>query len=199
MGFGSVDANAEEGGDLLVGFTFGKKLENFAFTRSETRTWRLGAVGGRDGELVGKRVGEASGEIGLVLTSGVDGGEEDTIGFVLENVTTSAGLDDLLNKVVGFMHGEDENFGGGRSGANAASGFDSVEERHADVEDSHVGLKLGGLVNGVTAVGSFGADFPAGARLEESAKTSANHGMIIRDQDAKSWHRRSPSGRREVG
>ena len=145
------------------------------------------------------RVGEASGEIGLVLTSGVDGGEEDTIGFVLEDVATSAGLDDLLNKVVGFMHGEDENFGGGRSGANAASGFDSVEERHADVEDSHVGLKLGGFVDGVTAVGSFGADFPAGARLEESAKTSANHGMIIRDQDAKSWHRRSPSGRREVG
>ena len=199
MGFGGVDADAEEVGDFLVGFAFGEELENFAFTGSErehVEAWS------HPRSVMGESSAEADsacGEVGLVLAGSIDSGEEDAVGFVFEDVAASAGLDDLLNEVVGFVHGEDEDFGIGGSGTNAASGFDAVEERHADVEDGDVGLEFGGFFDGVAAVGGFGADFPAGTGFEQSAKARADDGVIIRDQDAKRGHRGTPSGRKWVG
>jgi len=38
MGFGSVDADAEEVGDVLVAFAFGEELEDLAFARGDART-----------------------------------------------------------------------------------------------------------------------------------------------------------------
>ena len=198
VGFGGVDADGEKVGHFFIGFAFGEELKNFAFTGSEPSTWRLGAIRERDGGVVSGG-GESRGEVGLVLAGSIDSGEEDAVGFVFEDVAASASLDDLLNEVVGFVHGEDENFGIGGGGTNAASGFDAVEERHADVEDGDVGLEFGGFFDGVAAVGGFGADFPAGAGFEESAKARADDGVIIRDQDAQRGHRGTPSGRKWVG
>ena len=119
------------------------------------------------------------------MTGGIDGGEENAVGVVFEDVTASTGLDDLLNEVVGFVHGEDEDFGGGRGDANLASGLDSVEERHAYIEDGYIGFEFGGFFDGIATVGGFGANIPAGTRFQEGAETGTYDGMIIRDQDAK--------------
>ena len=183
MGFGGVYGDAEEGGDFFVGFAFGEELQDFAFAGSEARTGRLRGVGG--GGIVVARGRNARGEVRFVVASGIDGGQEHAVGIIFEDVTASAGLDDLLNEVVGFVHGEDQDFGGGRSGANLASGFDAVEQRHADIEDRYVGFEFAGFVDSIAAVGGFGADFPAGARFQESAETGTYDGMIISDQDAK--------------
>jgi len=129
---------------------------------------------------------------GFVLAKGLDGVEEDAVGFVLEDIAAGARFDDLLDQFVGLVHGENENFGGGRGFANLASGFDAVEERHADVQDGNLGFVLGGLFDGVAAVGGFGADLPAGVRLEKSAEAGADNGVIIRDQDGELRHRWSP-------
>ena len=197
--FGSVDADAEERGNFLVGFTFGQELENFAFARSQAWTLRPVAIGGSACEFVlGDSAGNASGEIRLVETCGIDGGEEDTVGFILEDVSASASFHNLVNEIVRFVHGEDKDLRGRGGDAHAARGFDAVEEGHADIEDGDIRFKPGGFFDGFTAVGGFGANLPAGARLEKSAEASANYGVIIRDQDAKGWHQRSPSGRREV-
>ena len=120
-----------------------------------------------------------------MVTGGIDGGEENAVGVIFEDVAASTGLDDLLNEVVGFVHGEDEDFGGGRGGANLASGFDSVEERHADIEDGHIGFEFAGFVDSIAAVSGFGANIPAGTRFQEGAEAGTYDGMIIRDQDAK--------------
>ena len=187
MGFRSVNADMEEGGDFLVGFAFGEKLEDFAFAGSEAEAG-AGGIGGR--EIVGRgRGGDARGEIGFVVADSIDSGEENAISIVLENVAACAGFDDLVNEVVRFMHGEDEDFCGGGSGTNAASGFDAVKKRHADIEDGDVWLELGGFLDGVAAIGRFGADLPAGAQFKKSAETGANDGMIIRNQNAQSCHR----------
>ena len=136
--------------------------------------------------IVGGGSADAGGEVGFVMADGVDGGEENAVGFVFEDVAAGAGFDDLLNEIIGFVHGEDEDFGvGGRGLADAASGFDAVEEGHADIEDGDVWFELGGFFDGFAAVGGFGADFPAVTRFQERAKAGANDGMIIRDQDAK--------------
>ena len=189
VGFGGVDADVEEVGDFLVAFAFGEELEDFALARRETEAGRPGGVGSIH-DFSG--FGDTDGEEGFVLAEGLDGVEEDAIGFVFEDVTASAGFDDLLNEVVGLVHGEDENFGGRGGLADLAGGFDAVEERHADVEDGDARFVLPCFFDGVTAVGGFGANLPAGARLEECAEAGADDGVIIRDQNGERRHRWSP-------
>jgi hypothetical protein len=184
MGFGGVDGDAEERGDFFIGLTLGEELEDLAFTRSEPGARMFGSFGRSDGGIIGGDSGNASGEVGFVLAYGIDGGEENAVGIIFEDVTTRAGLNDLLNEIVGFVHGQDKDFGIGGRGTNAASGFDSVEQGHADIQDSDVGLEFGGFVYGIAAVGSFGGDFPAGTGFEESTESGANDGMVVSDQDA---------------
>ena len=164
MSFGGVNADAEEGGDFFVGFALGEELKDFSFTRGKAGTRRLGAVGNRGGEFLGiEGAGYAGGEIGLTETEGFDGSEEDAVGVVLEDVAVRTGFDDLLNEIVGFVHGENEDFGTGRTEANAAGGINAVEKGHADIEDGYIGLEFGGFLDGVATVGSFGANCPTGA------------------------------------
>src|SRR3974390_908302 len=162
MGFGSVDGDAEKGSNFLVGFAFSQELKDFAFARGEAGS-RAGGIGG--GKIVGRRCGDTSREVRFMLANGINSGEENAVGVIFEDVATSAGVDDLLNEVVGFMHGEDEDFRGGRSGADAAGGFDTIEEGHADIKDGYVGFQLRGFFYGVATLGGFRADLPAGAGL----------------------------------
>src|SRR5208283_2131953 len=118
MGFGGVDADVEEVGYFLVAFAFGEELKDFAFAGSEAGSRGSGGIG-RIGNVGG--FGNADGEIRLVLAEGLEGVEEDAVGVILEDVAVSAGFDDLLNEVVGLVHGENEDFGGGRSFADLAS------------------------------------------------------------------------------
>jgi len=138
--------------------------------------------------------GGADGEVGLVLADGIDGGEENTIGVIFQDVAAGPGLNNLLNELVGFVHGEDEDLGVGRDFADAARGVDTIQEGHADVEDSDVGFVLGGFFDGVATVTGFGANLPANARIKESAQAGADDSVIIRDQDAKGRHREPPWG-----
>jgi len=189
MGFGGVDADVEEVGYFLVAFAFGEELKDFAFAGSEAGARGSGGIG-RIGNVGG--FGNADGEIRLVLAEGLEGVEEDAVGVILEDVAVSAGFDDLLNEVVGLVHGENEDFGGGRSFADLASCFHAVEERHADVEDGDVRFVFGGFFDGVAAVDSFGANFPAAAGLDERAQAGADDGVIVGDEDVKRVHAELP-------
>ena len=185
VGFGGVDANAQEGGDFLVGFAFGEELENFAFAWGKAGTGTRG-IRGKIGGIA--RGGNARGEVRFVLTKGVHGGEEDAVGVVFEDVAAGASVNNLLNEVVGFVHGEDEDFDFGRRFVNAASGLDAVEERHADIQDDDMRLEFGGFFDGIATVGGLSADFPAVVRFEKGAETGANDGVVIGDEDAKCGH-----------
>src|SRR5260370_38869528 len=86
------------------------------------------------------------------------------------------------------MHGQNEDFRLWREFPNLASGFDSIQQRHPDVEYGHVRLELPGLLHSFTAIGSLGADLPACLGLQQSAKSRAYHLMVIGYEDA-NWHR----------
>jgi hypothetical protein len=189
MSFGGIDADTEESGDFFVAFAFGEELKDFALSRSEAGA--RGLVG--FGRVVGVAGGrDARGEVRLMVVKSIDRGEQDAVSVVLEDIAVRARLDDLLNEIIGLVHGEDENFRGGRRFADAPSSLDAIEERHTDIEDGDVGLALGSFFDGVAAVGSFGAHFPSGVRLEESTQTSADHRVVIGDEDAKGCHRETP-------
>jgi hypothetical protein len=189
MGFGGVDADAEECGDFFIALALGEELKDFALARSEA------GAGGfvRVGRVVGGSGGrDASGEIRLMVANGIDSSNEDAVGVVFEDVAASAGFDDLLNEIFGLVHGEDKDFGEGGRFANAASGVDTVEERHANIEDRDMRLVLRGFVGSFAAISGFGANFPAGMGFKERAQSGANHGVVIRDEDAKCGHRGTP-------
>lgn len=186
MSLGGFDGDTEEGGDFLVGFAFGEKLKDFAFSGGEARARGAGGICG--GVIEGGGAGDARGEVRFVLASGVDRSQENAVSVVFEDVGASAGVHDLLNEVVGFVHGEDKNFGFRGGSMDAASGFDAVEERHADIEDGDIRFDASGFFGGVAAIGGFGANLPAGAGFEKRAQAGANDGVIIGDEDAKRRH-----------
>src|SRR5277367_5110124 len=106
MGFGGIDADVEETRDIFVAFAFGEELQDFTFTGSDAGARGFGVSGGIEGGLGGfGGGGDAGGKIGSVLAKGLDGFEENAIGVIFEDVTACAGFDDLLNEVVGLMHG----------------------------------------------------------------------------------------------
>ena len=166
MGFGSIHADVEERSDFLVRFAFGEELKDFSFAGSKAGARGLG---GRVRRIaLGKRIGQASGEERLVPACGVNGVEQSLVSFVLEDVAAGAGFDGLQEQVGGLVHSEDEDFGGGRGGANAADGPYAVEERHGDIEDDDVRFECQGFFDGVAAIGGFGDDSPTAVRFEKS-------------------------------
>ena len=179
VNLGGVDADVEEGGDFLIGFAFGKELQDFALAGREAGAGSFGSVR-RIGAIGG--FGDARGEVGFVTAESFDGGEEDAVGFIFQNVTVGAGLDDLVNEFVGLMHGEDQDFGVRKGFVNAASDIYAIEQGHADIENQDVGFELQGFVHGFPAIGSLAANFPTFVRFEEGPEPGANDGVIIRDE-----------------
>jgi hypothetical protein len=186
VGFGSVYADSEEIGDVFVAFAFGEQLKDFALAGGEAIARGFRGIGAVDvGQFGGG--GHTEGEVGFVLAKGIDGCEQDAVGIILEDIATSTGFDDLLNEVVGFVHGKNQNFGMGGDFSYAARGFYTVQEGHADIEYGDIRLMFSGLIDGVATVGSFGADLPGIPRFEKRAEAGADNRVVIRDQDAKGW------------
>jgi len=111
VGFGGVNADTEDGGDFLVALAFSEELKDFAFARGEAGTVGLSRIGREFAGIDGG--GDTKREVGLVVAKGVDGGKENTVGIVFEDIAAGAGFDDLVNEFIGFVHGEDQDLGVG--------------------------------------------------------------------------------------
>jgi len=109
----------------------------------------------------------------------IDGGDEVAVRIVLENITVSASFQNLLDQHFRVMHGQNKDFCLGRELTNLARGFNSVQEWHTDVEHGDVGLELTSLLHRLAAIGSFGADLPAGLGLKKRAESCPHDLMVI--------------------
>jgi len=115
---------------------------------------------------------------------GLDGREQNAVGIVFEDVAVSSSFHDLLNKIVGFVHRQDEDFRLRRRLVNAPRGFHSIEQRHTDVEHRDIRLEFQGFFDGVTPIGGLCADLPPGPRFEQCSESLAHNRMVIGDEDA---------------
>ena len=61
--------------------------------------------------------------------------------------------------------------------------LEAVEDRHADVEQAHVGPQLAGEGDGGAAVAGLADDIDA-VRLEDEAEPGAHHLLVVGDDDA---------------
>lgn len=65
---------------------------------------------------------------------------------------------------------------------------DSIELRHGNVHDNHVGRELLGQPDSFPAIGRFADDFDTRVGLEQEPKTFANYSMIVGNEDFCDWH-----------
>src|SRR5579864_4057262 len=137
-----VDAEAEFGGNFLVGFAGDNVLEDFELARSEAGVALALEIAG-EGDL---RI-----ENGFALGDFLDGGDEVEIHGVFENVAAGAGFERLADERVFGMHAEHEDGDVGKFGMDAAGGFDAVDLREGAIHNDYFGLKLFGELNGFEA------------------------------------------------
>src|SRR6266550_8434872 len=78
---------------------------------------------------------------------------------------------------------------------NLASGFESVQRWHADIQNHDVLFELSNFLHSLAAVTSFTADFPAGMRCQQSAETSTNDFMVISHENTEG-HKNTSIGNR---
>ena len=59
----------------------------------------------------------------------------------------------------------------------------SIELRHGDIHQDHLGTQFGAQLDGLTAVLSFAHDLESGADFEHASKALAHDGMILGEMD----------------
>src|SRR6266567_960468 len=75
---------------------------------------------------------------------------------------------------------------------NLTRGFQSVQTRHANVENDDIRVQLPGLLDCLASVGSFTAYLPPSVRFEDGTQPPADDLMVISNQDAQRCHRSPP-------
>jgi hypothetical protein len=82
------------------------------------------------------------------------------------------------------VRGAEHHRGRGIETAQVMRGFESVEQRHRDVEQHHVGAFGIGDLAGFAAIGGFADDFVPADVVEQVAQALARQRFVIGDQDA---------------
>jgi hypothetical protein len=67
-------------------------------------------------------------------------------------------------------------------------GFDSVELRHADIENHDIGVMLGDKLDGLPSILGFGDYFEIGLPLEEQPQTGSDDVVIVGKDNADLRH-----------
>lgn len=116
------------------------------------------------------------------------------VGF--ENVRTGAGAESGASEFGMLVHGEHDDFHGGRRFAQALNGFDAMDIGQGEVENDDIGFCLAHKGGGFEAGGSFAADEHVGLGGDGVADTAAHDDVIVNNEDAMLSSRRSVFGRR---
>jgi hypothetical protein len=65
-----------------------------------------------------------------------------------------------------------------------AGSVQSIQEWHADVNDHNIGLQFSGFVDGGSAIGRFGADFPAQIGLYQRNHALPYNIVVVGDKNS---------------
>jgi len=111
-----------------------------------------------------------------------DGLDECSSRIRFQHVPVRAGVQHLADDLIGFVHGQDEDFG--RHGTpNLARGLQPIQLRHADVENHDIGLQVDGLGYRFAARARFPADDPSRPPFQYGAYALTHDVVIVGDED----------------
>src|SRR5882762_6800211 len=66
--------------------------------------------------------------------------------------------------------------------------LDTVQNRHADVHDHHIGLERGRSLDRVTSVLGFTDNFQVGLAVEQGAQARSHHRVVVSKQSPQFFH-----------
>jgi hypothetical protein len=99
-------------------------------------------------------------------------------GVAFQETSVRAGLGGLLGDLRRIVHREHDDFDRGRGSTDAASGFDSVHDGHADVEDHEIGLEFKNLFDRLLSIFGLAADVPVGRTVEQGSDATT-HDLVV--------------------
>jgi pimeloyl-ACP methyl ester carboxylesterase len=147
----------------------------------------LGAVLGLIGHALDVAIeydfGDFVREERFVGADGVDGGDEIAHGVGFENVAERARVEHFLNYFGRVMDGENEDFGAGAAINKLAGRVEPVEHRHANVEQSYVGVQEENFLDGFFAVACFANYGPTKLRFKEIAQAEPDNFVIVSQEE----------------
>jgi hypothetical protein len=91
------------------------------------------------------------------------------------------------------MHCEHQNFGIRNCLPDLPCYLDSIQFRHADIDHGHIRFQVYRLLDCLTAIHGLADDSPAVSRVENRACTTPYQPVVVRYQNAKCFHVRSPA------
>ena len=109
-------------------------------------------------------------------------------GGLFEQKSHRAGLGCVFDIRVITVRGENEHFGGGDGFEHLAGGFQTIEQRHGDVHQHHVGTKFFGQRDRLAAVLRFADHFKIVFQFEHLAETLAHDRMVFGQQNSDFFH-----------
>ncbi len=77
------------------------------------------------------------------------------------------------------MHRQNQHLGLRTFLQDVTRGVQSIQLRHADVDDRNVRLELSGFFHGLRASKGFSANLPSSLRFHQRSKPSSDNSMII--------------------
>ena len=186
MRFHGGFADDEVGGDLGVGEAAGEPQQDVVFPGGQRCQL------GRGGPGVGRRAGEGVDQPDrdrrreqCVSRGGVLNGRDQVLaGGVLEQEAARPGAQCLVDVVVEVEGGEHDDLRPGfpAAASDLPGGLEAVHFGHAHVHQDHVGLVLGGGLDGLGPVGGLGDHGDPVGSVEDDAKPGPDQFLVINDE-----------------
>lgn len=117
----------------------------------------------------------------------MNGGEQ-RAGFTFRDDFANSETLGLSKKLRRPVHGAEEDWQVGQLGRDLAGGGEAVHDRHREIEDYDVRLKLEGFRNRFGSVGGF-EDLVIW-RFQNLMKGGPDQSVVVGDQDS-NWHRKN--------
>ena len=77
-------------------------------------------------------------------------------------------------------------------GDDLLRGLDSIELRHADIENGDLRMMFGDKLDGFPPIARLGDDFEIRLLIEQQTQARPNDGVIVSEQDANLLHVKGP-------
>ena len=182
-----LDTHAEHAGHFLGGLAFCQELYHFPLAGGQPvlrNFWQCGRRVATAEVAVQHDLRHLGGEEGPVTLQGFHGCDQIARSIGLEQEASGAGVENFAHHLLRLVDGENENRGSRFRAQDLAGSIETVQVRHADIQNHQIRLELCGLGYRIPAIDRLTADFPTFAGLKKGAQAMANDFVIIGNENA---------------
>lgn len=114
-----------------------------------------------------------------MLKETLDCHDQISSGIRFQHVSANTSFKDVMHNLLRLVHGKDKHFGPRQRAQDTAGSFQTVHNRHGDVEYDNVRLQSAGEPEGLTAVFGLAAHFPTRSCLDQGSQTSTYDVVVV--------------------